>query len=232
MPDEPAAAVAKRSWWIDKHHVLHCFSSPANDCCVISLVDLPEVSGFYDPELGRATQEINGVFAALAKRKRQGRELAVIVVEGRPLLAWTQPSRVGPDEDGAIGPDDDPDTIRQALRLKGAAAEKRSYVVSDHRACCYKSPAGDCVVSKFGESVEAPGSFYDPDVARSTKEANGILDKLREAKDSDSELSFILVERALLLIWTQPGIGPDSEPRLIRQALGLRASLGQVGRHG
>lgn len=222
MPDNTAAATPKRSWWIDKKHVLHCFSSPANDCLVHSLVDLPEVSGFYDPELGRATQEINGVFAALAGRKGQGRELAVIVLEGRPLLAWTQPSRVGRDEDGAIGPDDDPDTIRQALRLTGAKAVKRTWAVHGNDAACWADPANNCVVSKFGELVEPPGSFYDADVARATREVNGILDKLREAKDPDRELSFIVVESALLLIWTRPGIGPNSEPRLIREAFGLR----------
>jgi hypothetical protein len=234
MPDEPsaaeggnahpAAAVAKRSWWIDKHHVLHCFSSPAGDCRVTSLVDLPEVSGFYDPVLDRGTHQINGIFAALAGRKRAGLEPAVIVVDGRPLLAWTQPSTAGPDADGAIGPDDDPDAIRQALRLKpakGAAGHKRSWIMVDHKVWCYASPAGDCVVSRFWESVEAAGSFYDADLERATREANTILDELREAKGRRSELSFILVENALLLVWTQPGVGPDSDPHVIRQALGL-----------
>jgi hypothetical protein len=192
-----------------------------DDCRVTTLVDLPEVSGFYDPGLGRATQEINGVFAALAERKRQGRQLAVIVVEGRPLLAWTQPSRVGPDEDGAIGADDDPDAIRQALRLKGAAGVKRSYNVTDYQALCFGSPKADCVVDKFWETVETTGSFYDADLARATTEVNETLGKLREAKDPHRELSFIVVENALLLLWTQPAIGSYDKPHVIRQALGL-----------
>lgn len=220
------AAMAKRSWWIDKRHVLHCYSSSAADCRVTSLVDLPEVSGFYDVELGRATKQINGHLHALAERKPSGKEPSVIIVEGRPLLAWTQPSKAGPDEDGVITPDDHPDMIRKALRLTSAAAaagHKRSWVMVNHKVWCYASPAGDCVVSKFWESLDATeGSFYDPDLAEVTREVNAILDKLREAKDSTRGLSFILVENALLLMWTESGIGPGEEPQVIRQNLGLK----------
>ena len=221
-----AAAMAKRSWWIDKRHVLHCYSSSRADCRVTTLVDLPEVSGFYDPELGRATTEINRHLHALAKGKPRGKEPSVIVVEGGPLLAWTEPSKVGPDEDGAIGPDDHPGTIRKALRLKAkrAGGHKRSWVMLDHKVWCYASPAGDCVVSKFWESLDATeGSFHDPYLAEVTREVNAILDKLREAKGSDRGLSLISVENGLLLMWTEPGgIGPGDEPHIIQQHLGLK----------
>ena len=36
-----AASMPKRSWWIDKRHVLHCYASSRADCRVTSLVDLP-----------------------------------------------------------------------------------------------------------------------------------------------------------------------------------------------
>lgn len=220
-----AAAMAKRSWWIDKKHVLHCYSSSRADCRVTSLVDLPEVSDFYDPELGRATNDVNRHLHALAQRKPRGKEPAVVIVEGGPLLAWTQPSKAGPAEDGAVTPDDHPDTIRKALRLKAGAASghKRSWVMLDHKVWCYASPRGDCVVSKFWESLEArEDSFHDPYLSKVTREVNAILDKLREADDSRGALSFVLVENALLLMQTEPGIGPDDEPQAIRQNLGLR----------
>jgi hypothetical protein len=219
-----AAAMAKRSWWIDKKHVLHCYSSPQADCRSASLLDLPEVSDFYDPELGRATDQINRHLHALAERKPGGKEPSVIVVEGRPLLAWTQPSKVGPDEDGAISPDDHPDTIRKALRLKrmAAAGHKRSWIMVGHKVWCYASPKGDCIVSGFSEPDATEGSFYDPDLAKVTREVNAILDRLREAKGSRRGLAFILVENALLLTWTESGIGPDDEPQVIRQNLGLK----------
>jgi hypothetical protein len=35
-------------------------------------------------------------------------------------------------------------------------------------------------------------------------------------------MSFISVENALLLVWTERGIGPGDEPHLSRQALGLK----------
>jgi hypothetical protein len=216
-------APPKRSWWIDKSHVMHCFSSSANDCLIWPLVELPEASGFYDPELGRGTQHINRVLHALAEHRRGSEQLAVIVVQGRPLLVWTHPSGVGPDEGATIGPDDDPDTIGQALGLKLAkGALKREYVLSDHLAVCSKGKTNSCVVDKFWESVEPAGSFYDAELARATKEANAILDGLREAKPPGKELSFIVVESALLLMWTQPAIGPADEPHVIRHALGLK----------
>lgn len=221
-----AAAMAKRSWWIDKRHVLHCYSSSKADCRVTSLVDLPEVSDFYDPELGRATEQINRIFHALAERRRPYVEQSVIVVDGRPLLAWTQPRRVCPDEDGVIGPDHDPDTIRQALRLKpgkGGTGHRRSWIMVSQKVWCYANPAGNCVVGRFWEPVDEEGSFHDADLAGATKEINAILDALGEVQDRRGELSFILVENALLLMRTEPAmVGPDDEPQLIRHALGLK----------
>ncbi len=220
-----AAAMAKRSWWIDKHHVLHCYSSSRADCRVTSLVDLPEISDFYDPELGRATEEINRVFAGLAERRRPYVEPSVIVVERRPLLAWTLPSRVGPDEDGAVGPSHDPDTIRQALRLKagkGGTGHRRSWIMVDKKVWCYANPAGNCVVSRFWEPDAEEGSFHDADLAAATKEINATLDAIRAIKDRRGEPSFVSVDDALLLVRTEPAtVGPDDEPHLIRRALGV-----------
>lgn len=84
-----AASMKARSWWIDKHHVLHCYASSSADCRVTSLLDLPAVSDFYDPELRQVTEQINRLFQALAERRPPGMEPSVIIVEGRPLLAWT-----------------------------------------------------------------------------------------------------------------------------------------------
>jgi hypothetical protein len=227
-----AAARPKRSWWMDKRHVLHCYSSSRDDCLVSSLVDLPEVSGFYDAELGRATKQINRLLDAVAKRKPPGMEPSLIVVEDRPFLAWTQPSRVGPDQDGAIGPDHDPDTIRQALRLKVeevARGKKRSYILgTSGTVYCYPSQRGGCVIDKFWESLDAAtGSFHDADMAEATLQVNAVLDRLKEARDPGRGLSFISVENALLLVLTEPGIGPDDEPPVIREALGLKDSPNQ-----
>ena len=126
----------------------------------------------------------------------------MIVVEGRPFLAWTQPNKGSPDdEDGAVGPDDDPDTIREALGLRpvtGAKGHKRACVMVDSKVWCYASPSATCVVGKFWESLEAaPESFHDADLAGATMQVNAILDRLREAKQPGSALSFLLVENAL-----------------------------------
>jgi hypothetical protein len=144
-----------RSWWMDKRHRAHCYSSSRADCTFSSLVDLPEISGFYDVEVGRATKQINRIFQGLVDRRPPDLELSAIIVEGRPLLAWTQPSRGGPDEDGTIGPDHDPDTIRRALRLKSEIwgtgvpwplPHKRSYILVSPppHVYCYASPIDNC----------------------------------------------------------------------------------------
>lgn len=214
-------AEAKRSWWIDKKHILHCYASSKNDCFSSALLDLPEIAGFYDPDLGYATQQINRILSALANRARPGLKLSVIAVGGGPLLAWTQPSKAGPDE-GTIGPDDDPATIRQALRVKpGGGGKKRTYVIDPKTkiAICFESSAADCVRSLFWNSVDTAA---EADLQDATRKVNAVLDGLRHTKGR-GELSFVVVDSALLLLWTQPGIGSDAEPDVIRHVLGLTA---------
>jgi hypothetical protein len=94
--------------------------------------------------------------------------------------------------------------------------------MSGRKVWCYANPRGDCVVSKFWESLDATeDSFHDPYLAEVTREVNAILDKLREAKDPRGGLSLISVENALLLTRTESGIGPDDEPEVIRKNLRL-----------
>jgi hypothetical protein len=83
----------------------------------------------HDAELVRATSEINTILAKAEAAREEGRNLAFvvvaispflvkdrsrnlsfIVVEGSPFLIWTEP--------GAVGPDDDAETVAGALGLR------------------------------------------------------------------------------------------------------------------
>jgi hypothetical protein len=213
----------KRSWWMDKKHVVHCYTSPRDDC-LYHVVAVPPTSGFYDAKLAQATDQISGILDGLSGQERPDMNPSVIVANGAPFLAWTQPSRVGPDEDGAITPDDDPDTIRRALGLKmeSAARKKpkpRAYIIhSGTVVSCYPSDTRGCVISKFWESLDVKdGSFHDDDMADATLKLNKILDGV----SPDRNPSFLAIGGALALVWTEPGVGPEEDPEVIWRALGL-----------
>ena len=101
---------------------MHCYKSPNGGCLVTKLWESDEVTSFHDSELARATKEINDIlkncedfmthFDKLHENiKDTARKLSFIEVENRLFLVWTQCGE-------AIGPNDDPDTIKKALRLK------------------------------------------------------------------------------------------------------------------
>jgi hypothetical protein len=107
-PPPPPPTKPKPSWWIDKKYIAHCYRNSAGDCLVIPLW---EVGGaFYDARLAHATKEIDDILGELNDDKDPNKELSFIKVENRLLLVWT--------ETGTIGPDDNPDIIKQALGLK------------------------------------------------------------------------------------------------------------------
>lgn len=219
-----------RSWWISKKHVAYCYASTSGDCHVTSLWESFDetAASFYDADLARATREINDILTAIRERNSGGKELSFIVAMNRPFLAWTTPSSTGPDEPGTIGPNDDFDAIKAALGLTAelpAKPHKRSWIMGgNHIIYCFASPKGDCVVTSLWEaSDEAAMSFHDADLARATKEINAILAGIKEKKDPGRNLSFIVVENRLFLVWTDQGaVGPDDDPDTIEEELGLR----------
>ncbi|WP_211882874.1 hypothetical protein [Pseudarthrobacter albicanus] len=225
------AKPAKRSWWIDKGHKVHCYANPAGDCHVTSLADSmeAEATSFYDADLARTTGEINNILTGVRGAKPSGRDLCFIVVENRPFLVWTEPGSTGPDESGAIRPDDDPQTVRRALGLKQekpAHPHKRSWLMGPtHIIYCYANPAADCIVTSLWEpsvGMETK-SFYDANLDSATKEINRILAGIKEKKQPGRDLSFIVVENRLFLVWTEPGaVGPNNDPQTVREALRLK----------
>ena len=222
----------KRSWWRDKKKIIHCYANPADDCSY-HIVSLPQSSAAYDAELGRATKEINGILDELADKNSPSRKASLILVNSGVFLTWTQPSRGGPDEPGAIGPGDDPAKIQKALSLTMSRRKKpkppkpkpRDYILgSSGTAYCYPSNRSRCVLGRLWESDDvAPGGFHDSDMAEATLQVNAILDFVSNGQDPRRSPSFIAIGGALALVWTEPGIGPDDDPQDIRQALGLRS---------
>lgn len=198
---------------------------------------MPRTSELHDAELARATKRINGILEELTQQSPPGRRPSLIIVDSRPFLAWTQPSRGGPRETGALGPDAKPATLAQALQLDATGdrrrrprpprpprPKKRSYIIggSGH-VYCYPNDRGGCVLSRLWESAAVKaGSFHDSAMAEATVQVNAILDFVGEGKDPSRSPSFIVIGGALALVWTEPGFGPDDDPQDLRHALGLR----------
>jgi hypothetical protein len=114
---KPKPDPEKRSWVITPDtKVVRCYKSPAADCIVTSLWEAEETA-FYDADLARATKEINHIVTNLKNKKDPDRELCFLEVEDRLLLTWT--------EHGTIGPDDDLNTIKKALRLKEKTVRRK-----------------------------------------------------------------------------------------------------------
>ncbi|WP_129545511.1 hypothetical protein [Arthrobacter dokdonensis] len=228
MPAKPK----KRSWWISTHHVVHCYPNSAADCIVSSLWETSAgvAESFHDAELVRATSEINTILAKAGAAREEGRNLSFVVVANRPFLVWTTPSAEGPDEPGALGPNDDLDTIKKALGLKmekPVKPHKRSWVLGPvtHKIYCFASPAGDCLVHGLWETADdAVASFHDAGLARATREINAVLSGVNDKKDRSRNLSFIVVEGSPFLVWTEPGaVGPDDDAETVAGALGLKS---------
>jgi hypothetical protein len=100
----------KKYSWILSPTGVKCFKSDIGGQEVMGLWEAEE-SIFHDAELARATREINDILRQVdEKNEDPDRQLGFIEVENRLLLVWSTYD--------VVGPDDDPDTIRRALRLK------------------------------------------------------------------------------------------------------------------
>lgn len=101
----------KRTYWINPDRgVAGCYTSDDNRCIVSNLWEATEAAGsFHDAALAEATGHINGVLRGVKERQKERTSPSLLLVESRPLLAWTVP---------VIGPHDDPQALRGALLLK------------------------------------------------------------------------------------------------------------------
>jgi hypothetical protein len=100
--------------------------------------------------------------------------------------------------------------------------KKYTWILSPSGMLCHVDSAGGQTVSGLWEAGES--SFHDADLARATKEINGILGQLEESnEDPGRQLGFIEVENRLLLVWASyDAVGPEDDPDTIRRALRLK----------
>ena len=109
--DKPAPKPKKYSWSHSKGRI-YCCASEKSTCNVAKLWEVSATSPFHDSDLRRATSEISAIVAAAGKTNRDpGRELRLIQIEGRHLLAWVH--------DDLVSPNNDPRLVRKMLKLKG-----------------------------------------------------------------------------------------------------------------
>jgi len=87
---------------------------------------------------------------------------------------------------------------------------------------CYASETSSCKVSKLWE-VTTLSAFHDADLARATKQINGILSEVQRGnKDRERELSFIQVQNRHFLAWTSGVVGPGDDDTTIQKTLKLK----------
>jgi hypothetical protein len=101
----------KKYAWSFKDGKMTCCTSETSTCNVSKLWELAGVSEFHDADLQQATKEINAILDAVRKTNRDPkRSLNFVQIRDRHFLAWT--------EGGIVGPHDDDQTLRKALKLK------------------------------------------------------------------------------------------------------------------
>jgi len=90
---------------------IDCFKSSWDTQTVTNLWGAKELTGFHDAALANATKRINAILGKIAKgNKDRKRKLSFIQFQNRLFLVWAGY--------GAVGPDDDEETIMKALRLR------------------------------------------------------------------------------------------------------------------
>ncbi len=97
--------------WIQSGNYVYCFKGWGGQD-VAKLWEAEELTEFHDAELARATKEINAILSKVGRNNRHSeRKLSLIEFQNRPLLVWARY--------GVVGQEDDDETIRKALKLKG-----------------------------------------------------------------------------------------------------------------
>lgn len=97
--------------WIMSGNYVYCYKGWGGQD-VAKLWEAEELTEFHDADLARATKEINAILSKVEKSNRRSeRKLSLIEFQNRHLLVWARY--------GVVGQDDDDETIRKALKLKG-----------------------------------------------------------------------------------------------------------------
>ena len=106
------------AWSYDeKTSKMNCCESKTSSCNVSKLWEVVSITEFHDVELQEATREINGILDGLQRANRDpSRDLHLVQIEERHLLAWVHSDLVGPDSGS--------DKVAKMLRLKSAAPPK------------------------------------------------------------------------------------------------------------
>jgi len=108
---QPLSAAKTYDWVLTSDGKVNCFSSSKSKQTIQKLWEVRELSKFHDEELAKCTTDVNAILDGVVQaNKDPNRQLGFIVIGNSLLLVWS--------EYGAIGSDDDPDTIVQALGLK------------------------------------------------------------------------------------------------------------------
>jgi hypothetical protein len=114
----------------DKSKKINCCESTKSSCTVSKLWEVVSLTEFHDAEIQQATKEINGIVEELRRTNRDSsRELHLIQIEDRHLLAWVHSDLVGAHSGDA--------KVTRMLRLKDEAPMK----APTRRAPARKAPA-------------------------------------------------------------------------------------------
>ncbi len=101
----------KYNWVLTSDNKVACFKSSRSMQTVNGLWELNAPTEFHDAKLAKATIEINTILDRVAaSNKDPSRGLGFILIGSSPLLVWA--------EYGAVGSDDDTETIASAVGLK------------------------------------------------------------------------------------------------------------------
>jgi hypothetical protein len=95
----------------------------------------------------------------------------------------------------------------------------RTWVLDPHGMTCYVAPESYQTLTGLWETTELT-AFHDAELARATKEINGILAALEKSnKDSTRTLSFVRFRNQQFLVWARYGAVAqwDEEKTIIKE---------------
>lgn len=119
MPEPKDEKETQKTYaWSFDNGKMNCCESTSNTCNVAKLWE-GAASAFHDAEIQQATKEINAILAELDRSNRdKARELRLVQIHDRHLLAWVHSDLVSSGTDQAI--------VAKALRLPKGPAKPTS----------------------------------------------------------------------------------------------------------
>jgi len=112
---------------------------------------------------------------------------------------------------------------RAISKMRAGGGKTYTWLLNPHGMYCYDDIDSFQTVTRLWETTELT-EFHDAELKQATKEINGIFSALEKSnKDPERNLSFILFQDQLFLVWAKYGaVGSFEDEKTIFKELKLK----------